>query len=126
MLRLDPLVQNYLPRWKPKFPLPWHNHDISAQNYGGVPHDDSRPHLTTERYARLMLDALAGDDRRKDLRRVYRFQLKHGGPSGPWQVTAHHCIIEAVRRYSAILPPQVFKDYRTRIRSLKNDFNSPR
>lgn len=119
-MRVDETVRRYLHKGKPKLPLPWHNHDLRTLNQGRRPKDPSRPHLTTERYARIMLDALAGDDRRAELRRVYRFYKCHTRPLDVWQTDCHWALIECVREYSKVLPPHLFLDYPKGIKTLRS------
>ena len=95
-------VTRYIPRMTPERPLPWHNHDNRYPD---------RPHVKTEQYARYILDALAGDERRSDLRHVYRFFMTHQKPAATWHVTARWALIEAVKRYMYVLPPQRINDY---------------
>lgn len=94
----DPMLRQFMSPTTPPHPLPWHNHN----NEHGP-----RDHLTTEKYARILLDALAGDERRVPLRRVYRFFMIHDQPFDSWRTTSRWMLIEAMMRYMYVLPPNI-------------------
>ena len=87
------LVQKYL---KPEserhnVPLPWY------------PMND-RQGTTTIDYARLLLDALAGDERRKDIRKLYRLFQTHRRIGGHWKNPSYHMLVEACWEHHRTLP----------------------
>lgn len=60
--------------------------------------------MQTEDYARILLDVLAGDERRSDLRRMYRFFLVHDKPNDGLRQTARWMLIEALKQYWHVFP----------------------
>ncbi len=101
---LEPRLKQFLPSDVPRYPLPWHSSDWN---------DQSCPHYSTEQYARYLLDALAGDERRSDLRRAYRFFTLHDTLFDKERVTAKWILIEATKRHMYVLPPARVESLRT-------------
>lgn len=106
---LEPQLKRFLPTVAPKYPLPWHDWGEAV----------SHRHLETHHYARIMLDALAGDERRAPLRRVYRFYRLHAQMYDKERTTALWMLIEALKEYMHILAPGVAKSLVMQAANLK-------
>ncbi len=90
------LVQRYLCDYKdrPQQPYPWHP-------------DHNNEGTSTLHYARMLLDALAGDERRTEFRRVYRLFQLHQVPNDVWKNPSYYMLVMACIDFADILPYHV-------------------
>lgn len=63
-----------------------------------------KPGTATVYYARMLLDALTNDDRRHELRRVWRFYKKHLNGQEYWRSVSYWMLVEACYRLYEVLP----------------------
>lgn len=85
------LVQKYLSGERPAMPHPWHP-------------DNDREGTTTLHYVRMLLDALAGDDRRTELRKLWRLYKIHQKPNDQWRNATFFMLVSACFNYCDLLP----------------------
>jgi len=85
------LVQKYLTPDRRDSPLPWHPTEFHTGT-------------STEHYALMLLNALAGDERRTELRRVFRLYKCHQKAGDNWKNATYYMLIEACWEFHDILP----------------------
>ncbi len=92
------LVQKYLVKTedRPLQPYPWHP-------------DQDNTGTSTLHYARMLLDALAGDERRTEFRRVYRLFRIHQKAGDFWKNPSYFMLVEVCLDFCDILPYHVLK-----------------
>ena len=92
------ILRRYLNIETPEGPHPW---------YGG----GHCAGTSTYHYAKTVLDALAGDDRRKDVRRVYRLFKKHQQKNDQWRVPTYKMLVYACYQLYPLFPFPLLKKY---------------
>ncbi len=92
------LVQLYLKPDKRPMPYPWHPTDV-------------REGTSTLFYARMLLDALSGDDRRTDLRKVYRIFQNHQKEGDAWKDASYRMLAEICHDHCDVLPYDLIRKY---------------
>lgn len=85
------LVQKYLSGERPILPHPWHA-------------DDNREGTSTLGYVRMLLDALSGDSRRTELRRLLRLYRIHQRPNDQWKNATFFMLVSACYNFCDTMP----------------------
>lgn len=99
------LVMEYTPAVRPSMPYPWQ------------PYHDRNGGVSTVHYARMVLDALAGDDRRKDLRRLYRMYIEYVKSGDLWRNASYYMLVEALYRLYDLFPLELLNKYLQPVKS---------